>query len=101
MCPYWCREGADEFAEDHQISAEDHQISAEDHQITAEPEDNKTVAREAFAQEPTHGGLLVDALLTQEDPAAVDGETCMAFEAGRLCFGKSRRHTFLQGTHFG
>ena len=87
MCPYWCREGADAVAEDHEVT-------------TAERHDNKTVAREASAHETTHGGLLVDALLTHEDPAAVDGETRMAFEAGRLCFGTPHLPTFLQGTHY-
>ncbi len=71
MCPYWCREGADAVTEDHEV-------------ITAEPQEKKTVAREASAQETTDGGLLVDALMTQEDFAAVGGEACMAFEAGCL-----------------
>ncbi len=93
MCPYWCREGADAVAEDHQITAEDHHIFAE-------PQDIRTVAREASAPETADDGLLVDALPTQEDPAAVDGETCMAFESGRVCFGTSHLHIFLQGTHF-
>ncbi len=122
ICPYWCREGAHASAEDHQLAAEDHQITAEDHQISAEnhqitaedhqitaedqhiaaeSQDNKTVAREASAQETTDGGLLVDALLTQEDPAAINGESSTAFKAGRLCFGKSHLHIFLQETHFG
>ncbi len=71
MCPFWCRDDADAAAEDHEVT-------------TVEPQESKTVVREAFARETTHGGLLVGIPLTHEDPAAVDGETCMAFEAGCL-----------------